>query len=489
MLDHPNRADLAPNAFEPFKPARPVLEKNGKPVNPAVIPLLSVDPLPKSARYVVVGAGVHGLSTAWHLAMALERSGKGKGSEVVLIDKTGPGAGATGLACGCVRNLYMTGPLHTILRHSVDVWESDPVNFGFQQVGYISVGEANQAEDYQKLSDSQNAAGYPSSVYFGADAKKYLKSIWPDYKTDPVGCVLHEKPSGYAGTHMAVWGLDQKCIQWGVTRCYGPEVVGYETQNGRVTAVKTDQGDIACDMAILAAGAWNPIHWGWLGQPATLDARYPDGGVEKAKDFWTFWRLIEGEAYLRDGVNFRTADGKDAPVLHVEYLDTEVRTEDGRRIEERPHFYTYVRYAAERVGAPGVQGGSIPIPIGPIAEIEPYGHLNDLYQADAWFADYWCATLAMLMTRFEGVRATFKERRNGGIGAFTPDNVPVFDYVAENAYMIADSNHGFKMIGVGKLVAELMEGSRPVSALEPFALKRFAEGWTYGARNSNCPWV
>ena len=43
--------------------------------------------LPKSAAYVVVGMGMHGMSTAWHLAMELERSGKGKGSDVLLIDK------------------------------------------------------------------------------------------------------------------------------------------------------------------------------------------------------------------------------------------------------------------------------------------------------------------------------------------------------------------------------------------------------------------
>ncbi|MEO1294099.1 MAG: monomeric sarcosine oxidase, partial [Pseudomonadota bacterium] len=220
-----------------------------------------------------------------------------------------------------------------------------------------------------------------------------------------------------------------------------------------------------------------------------LDMTYRDGHLAKDQDMWTFWRLIEGEARLPDGVNYRTADGKDAPVLHVEYMGTPVRREDGSEVAGHPHFYTYVRYAAERVGGPGVQGGSIPIPIGPKAEIEPYGHLNDLYQADDWFADYWCSSLSMLMDRFEGIREHFVERRNGGIGAFTPDNVPVFDWVAENAFMTADSNHGFKMIGVGKLVAQLLEGSNRVEALEPFALKRFQEGWTYGDRNSNCPWV
>ena len=163
--------------------------------------------LPKSAAYVVVGAGMHGMSTAWHLAMMLEKSGKGKGSDVVLIDKTGPGAGATGIACGCVRNLYMTSPLHTILRHSVDVWQSDPANFGFQQVGYVSVGEANQQTDYEKMHKSQSAAGYPSDMYAGKDAKNFLKSIWPDFNVERADVVLHEKPSGYAGTHLAVQGL------------------------------------------------------------------------------------------------------------------------------------------------------------------------------------------------------------------------------------------------------------------------------------------
>ncbi len=52
--------------------------------------------LPSSVRYLVVGAGMHGLSTAWHLAMKLEQTGRGKGSDVLLIDKTGPGRGRHG---------------------------------------------------------------------------------------------------------------------------------------------------------------------------------------------------------------------------------------------------------------------------------------------------------------------------------------------------------------------------------------------------------
>jgi glycine/D-amino acid oxidase-like deaminating enzyme len=444
--------------------------------------------LPKSAAYVVVGAGMHGMSTAWHLAMALEKSGKGKGSDVVLIDKTGPGAGATGVACGCVRNLYMTSPLHRILRHSVDVWQSDPVNLGFQQVGYVSVGEANQESDYEKMHQSQSKSGYASDMYVGKDAKTFLKSIWPDFNVDRADVVLHEKPSGYAGTHIAVQGLHNKCMQWGVKCVFGPAVTGYDMHNGRISAVKTTQGDIKADCVVICAGAWITQHWDWLGMPDKLDMRYPDGGVAKDADMWTYWRLLEGEVYLKDGERFRTADDKDPPVLHVELMNAPVITEDGREFPDK-HFYMYVRYAAERVGAPGVQGGTIPIKLGPKAVLDPYGHKNELYQADPWFEDYYMATLAYLFDRFKGYGGQFKNRPNGGVGAFTPDNVPIFDWIKDNAYMIADSNHGYKMIGVGKLVAHHLVTGEPSPDLAPFALTRYAQGRTFGDRNSNCPWV
>ncbi len=483
----PNPSDH--NQWYPFL-NRPVpAEVDGVRQNPAVIPVVDPDPLPNTARYVVVGAGIHGLSTAYHLAMLLERTGKGRGSDVVLIDKQGPGAGATGLACGCVRNLYMTGPLHAILRASVEVWESDPVNFGFQQVGYVSIGEANQEADYVTLHASQNASGYPSDLYIGRDAHEFLRGIWPDFKTEHCDVVLHEHRSGYAGTHLATWGLDQKCRQWGVQRVYGVEVTGYRTDAGgsAVTAVETNRGAIACDQVVVGAGAWTPLHWAWLGLDDTLDVIYPDGHVAERADMWTYWRLLEGEVFLPDGVDFRTADGKDSPVLHVELMNTPVHGADGRMI--RDHVYTYTRYAAERVGAPGLQGGTIPIKLGPEAELEPYGHLNDRYQADDWFPEYYTATLGMLFKRFENLLPYFKQRRNGGIGAFTPDNVPVFDHVKDNVFLIADSNHGFKMIGVGKLTARmLVDGAKP-DELKPFELDRYRTGTTFGDRNSNCPWV
>lgn len=442
--------------------------------------------LPASVPYLVVGAGVHGLSTAWHLAMKLAATGRGAGADVLVVDQSGPGAGATGVACGCVRNLYMTRELHPILRHSVDVWQSDPITFGFQQVGYVAAGTAGQIPDYEVMVESQNACGYRSEMFTGRDARAFLQGLWPDFKTDGVEVVLHEQPSGYAGTAQAIRGMVQKCEQEGVAIRSGVAVTGYDVTAGRVTAVHTDQGTIRADCVVLCAGAWVGRHWEQLGEPMRLTKRFPDGNVVEDADMWTYWRLREGEVYHEPP--YRTADDREPPVLHVELLDTPVRHPDSGAVLQ-DSLYVYFKNGAERMDRPGIQGGSTPIRLGPAAEVEPYGHANDRYQAEPEFADLLITAMGMLMTRFEGSRSRFRERRNGGIGAFTPDNVPIFDWVKDNLYMIADSNHGFKMIGVGKLVAEHLVHGRAVAELEPFRMSRFAEGRTFGRHNSTSPWV
>jgi len=442
--------------------------------------------LPESMTYVVVGGGVHGLSTAWHLAMELEAKGTGSGADVVLLDKTAPGAGATGIACGCVRNLYMTEPLHAILRHSVDVWNYDPVAFGFQQVGYVSCGEENQLSDYERITRSQNEVGYPSDLYVGKEAREFLSRLWPDFKHHSIDVVLHEKPSGYAGTAQAVRGLTGMCERHGVSIYSGVEVQGYEITNGQVTAVRTNRGDVKCEVVVLGLGAWTPKHWQMLQKPMKLDVGYRDGTRAEDKDMWIYWRLEEGEVYF-DGPYY-TRDQRNPPVLHIELMNTPVHDPHSGK-ELKDNVYVYWKNGTERMERPGIQGGVMPVMIGADANVEPYGHANDEYQAGPEFADYITACMEMFMTRFEGIRRNFKERRNGGIGAFTPDNVPIIDWILPNVYMIADSNHGFKMTGVGKLVAkQLVTGEKPAE-LEPFAFSRYEEGQAFGSGTTHCPWV
>src|SRR3954452_10666518 len=100
----------------------------------------SVPPsLPASVKHLVVGAGVHGLSTAWHLAKA--------GEEVLVVDKTGVAAGASGIAGGVVRNNYFQPAMSELTAAGVEIWEADPDALLCRGSGYVALGPPSQEPD------------------------------------------------------------------------------------------------------------------------------------------------------------------------------------------------------------------------------------------------------------------------------------------------------------------------------------------------------
>ena len=95
--------------------------------------------------------------------------------------------------------------------------------------------------------------------------------------------------------------------------------------------------------------------------------------------------------------------------------------------------------------------------------------------------------VAFCQKRFEGQHGVYRKEPSGGIGCFTPDSFPVFDLFRDNVYVIADSNHGYKMIGVGELVAsELLD--EPRALLTPFRFSRYAAGKLHPVSKSPFPW-
>src|ERR687895_370708 len=125
--------------------------------------------LPKSTTYCVIGAGVHGLSTAYHLARALKARGKGGGADILVIDKTGVGAGASGIACGVIRNNYYQPAMRELMAHSVAIWESDPEAFHYHPIGYLQIAPEVMRGDVAQIFQEERAIGYPSELIEGED--------------------------------------------------------------------------------------------------------------------------------------------------------------------------------------------------------------------------------------------------------------------------------------------------------------------------------
>ena len=94
---------------------------------------------PTHADYLIIGAGIHGLSTAWRLAERLSSKGEAVEGRIIVLDKSGIASGASGIACGVVRNNYYQPAMRRLMAHSVDIWESDPQGLSYHPVGYMQI--------------------------------------------------------------------------------------------------------------------------------------------------------------------------------------------------------------------------------------------------------------------------------------------------------------------------------------------------------------
>ncbi|MBA2642366.1 MAG: FAD-binding oxidoreductase [Actinobacteria bacterium] len=435
--------------------------------------------LPKRAAYVVVGAGIHGLSTAYHLARELRKRNAGTGADVLVLDKAAPGAGASGIACGVVRNNYFQPAMSELMQACVEVWESDPEAYAYNPVGYIALGAARQEADLTATYERQERIGYDSELIVGADAADaHMKDLFPDWRAQGVTVCLHEHQGGFAFNMDSVRGLYEKCRSEDVSVVTGVEVTGFaDSTDGTIERVETTQGTIEVgEQVVIAPGPWAKRFWKMVGMPDTIDVRTPAGEVIPDQPMWTYWNLQEGEVSI-DPLLFAKADGFAPPVIHLD-TDAPLFTDDGRLVTDELWGIYFKR------DRHGVQGGASPLVVEDDVELDPYPSTTDI---DPAFPDMWCAALSHSMSRFEGCRPLYKNARSGGVGAFTVDNFPVFDYLRPNLYAVLDSNHGYKMIGVGKEVAAVLLGEHS-RLLYPFRFERFETGDLHPVSSSPYPW-
>src|ERR1700740_621562 len=183
--------------------------------------------IPASSRYVIVGAGVHGLSTAWHLARELKSRG-GSGEDIVVLDKRAVGAGASGMACGVSRNNYFQPAMRRLMAHSVSVWESDPKAFSYHPVGYMQISPEVMHEQVASIAQQQKEIGYESVFIEGAkDSATYMKGLFDDWQAQGITSVLHEKKGGYANNTASIYGLAGKAEHEGARIITGVKVAAF----------------------------------------------------------------------------------------------------------------------------------------------------------------------------------------------------------------------------------------------------------------------
>jgi len=341
----------------------------------------------------------------------------------------------------------------------------------------VALGPAAQEPDLEQVFERQQRIGYPSDLVLGEEAvRDHMRGLFGDWRAEGLSVCLHERAGGFAFNVESMRGLADKARAAGARIVEGVEVTGFELDgSGAVTRVETSAGPIEVEQVTVAVGPWIPRLWELLGLPDRLDVHRPDGSVDRDVAMWTYWYLQEGEVALPPST-FDTAGGREGPVLHVD-SNRPLHGDDGGLVTEGP-WGIYVKPDRD-----SVQGGAQPLPVGETVELDPY----PTGTVEPGFPDLWCAALSHCMERFEGCRDVYRQVRSGGAGAFTADNFPVFDHMRPNVYVAADSNHGYKMIAVGREIARVLQGEHS-SLLHPFRFERFATGDLHPVSHSPYPW-
>ena len=438
--------------------------------------------LPTKAKVVIIGGGIHGLSTAWKLSQTYKNP-----NDVIVLEKSDTGAGASGIACGVVRNNYFQPAMRELMAYNVDIWEKYSEDFKYNPVGYLQISPEIMHKDVASIYEQQKAIGYESEFIEGEkDCTKYMKNIFDDWQAKGITSVLHEKKGGYAFNKPSIKALEKKAVNNGTNVIKGVKVTGFKrgSNSNSVTGVVTNKGIINCDQVVVGAGPWVRDFWNMLELPKKTNIKDKNGKMHEV-EMWKYWFLQEGIIGV-DKDYLKTNDGGMPPVVHVDTDAPLYSDKDGKIITDK----LWGVYYKPDIDGLGVQGGTSPYMLDKHFDkvnVDPYGVDSPEYQTTDKFSEMWCSALAHCQKRFMGKSNLYRKGPSGGLGCLTPDSFPIFDRFFENVYMIADANHGYKMIGVGQLVAEEILGKES-ELLKPFRFNRYEKGELHPTSNSPFPW-
>jgi sarcosine oxidase subunit beta len=204
---------------------------------------------------VIVGAGGHGLATAYYLA-------KEHGiTNVAVIEKGWLGGGNTGRNTTVVRSNYLYDESAGIYEHSMKLWEglSTELNYNvmFSQRGVLMIAHnTHDAQVYQRHIHANRLNGIDNGWLTAEQAKAFCPplNIDPRSRYPVIGAALQRR--GGTARHDAVaWGYARAADARGVDIIQNCEVTGIRRDGGRVTGVDTSRGFIgAKKIGVVAAG-------------------------------------------------------------------------------------------------------------------------------------------------------------------------------------------------------------------------------------------
>jgi sarcosine oxidase subunit beta len=372
-----------------------------------------------TADAVIIGAGIHGASLAFHLAR--------RGLRPTVLERRFVAAGATGRSSGLVRMHYDLEP------ESALAWESfryfrqwnDVVGgeCGFTRTGFVQI-VAPEAEAKLRANVAMHQRlGIPSLVVTADDVRR----LAPSFRVDDFEIAAFEPESGYADPTATASGFLEAARRQGARLIQDAKVETIRMAGGRVQGIESSQGAIDAPIVVNAAGAWAAE----VGKLAGVDLPV------------TTWRH-DTAFFVRP-----PEIGPSHPTV-IDFIHS-----------------MYFRPETGRLTLVGLEDGN---PLG----LSPEG---DSGKALPGFVE---RAIERICRRIPAMEGGSLHSANGGFDGITPDQRAILDQVGPEGFfaVCGFSGTGFKLgPAVGACMAErILDGRAQTVDISPFSFRRFAEG-------------
>jgi heterotetrameric sarcosine oxidase gamma subunit len=207
--------------------------------------------LPRNARVVVIGGGVIGTSTAYHLALLGWK-------DIVLLERHTLTAGTTWHAAGLMVTYGSTSETSTAIRkYTRDLYGRLEAETG-QATGFMPIGFIEVAADRDRLEEFRRVAAF--NRYCGIDVQEIspreVQELFPLARVDDIEAGFYVKEDGRVNPVDVTMALGKGARMRGVQIFEGVPATAVLQKNGRVTGVSTPLGDIQADYVVNCAGLW-----------------------------------------------------------------------------------------------------------------------------------------------------------------------------------------------------------------------------------------
>jgi sarcosine dehydrogenase len=390
--------------------------------------------LPTQARIVVVGGGIIGCSTAYHLA-------KLGCTDVLLLERAKLTSGSTHHAAGLVGQLRTSAGITQLLGHSVALYQSIEQETGLA-TGWKMNGGLRLACNRQRVTELERQATTAHS--FGLEmhllTPSEARELWPLMSVDDLVGAAFLPTDGQANPSDITLALAKGARMHGAVLMEDCAVTGVEVRDSRVAAVETSEGRVACEVVVNCCGQWAS----------------------------EFGRLA--------GVN--------VPLVSVQHQYMITQSIDGVTSDlptlRDPDRLTYYK---EEVGGL-VMGGYEPNPLSWAVDGIPPGFHFTLLDSN-W--DHFEQFMALALPRVPALEGVGVKQLLNGPESFTPDGNFILGEAPEVAgYYVGAGFNAFGIAsggGAGKALAEWILAGEPPYDLWPVDIRRF------GRPHKDIDWV